>query len=149
MYGKPDDAAAEAMYQEAARLGTTLQVPADMWPADQAAFADYWKVGVGKIAIDDRVRKHLRGVAAGDAVGWPLNALFRPVNMFFCTGFLPPEFREQMRLEWNPRKQRRFDRLMRIFAFTDQYLPEKLRRFPFNYMLWDVRRRIAAGRPLV
>lgn len=43
LYGPLDDEAADAVYQDARRLGTTLQVRADMWPADRLAFDEYWK----------------------------------------------------------------------------------------------------------
>ncbi len=149
MYGEPTAASADAMYREAARLGTTLQVPEHMWPADRVAFEHYWKAGVDKISIDDRVRKHLLGVATGSPVGWPLNGIITAVNTFFCAGFLPPEFRDQMQFTWTPRDQHRFDRVMRVLAIVNRFLPNVIRRFPFNFFLWDVRRRIAAGRPLV
>ncbi len=117
--------------------------------ADRVAFAHYWKAGVDNISIDDRFRNHLLGVATRSPVGWPLNKIITPVNTFFCAGFLPPEFRDQMQLTWTPRDQRRFDRVMRALAIVNRFLPNVIRRFPFNFFLWDVRRRIAAGTPLV
>src|SRR6201996_851124 len=40
--GEMDDRAADRHYQEAVVLGSTLQVPPEMWPADRAAFDRYW-----------------------------------------------------------------------------------------------------------
>ena len=65
------------------------------------------------------------------------------------TGFLPPEFRTQMRLPWSERRQRRFDVLMAAIAAVAQRLPGLLRRFPFNFYLYDLRKRLRTGRPLV
>lgn len=50
----PDDVAVD-IYPAAAALGTTLQMPADMWPADREAFAAYWDEGLARCEIDDVV----------------------------------------------------------------------------------------------
>jgi ER-bound oxygenase mpaB/B'/Rubber oxygenase, catalytic domain len=42
LHGPADEATAEALYRQCRRLGTTLQVPEHMWPADRAAFEEYW-----------------------------------------------------------------------------------------------------------
>ena len=39
--GEIDDQAAEQLFEEGIALGTMLQVPREMWPADQAAFDRY------------------------------------------------------------------------------------------------------------
>jgi ER-bound oxygenase mpaB/B'/Rubber oxygenase, catalytic domain len=49
------------LYRDACRLGTTLQVREDMWPADRAAFDDYWKRSLDKLRVDPPVREHLKG----------------------------------------------------------------------------------------
>src|SRR5262249_33964512 len=41
--GEMDDETADRVYQESASIGTSLQVPAQMWPADRAAFDRYWE----------------------------------------------------------------------------------------------------------
>ena len=41
MYGPLDDETADQLYLYAARLGTSLQVKPEMWPADRAAFNRY------------------------------------------------------------------------------------------------------------
>ncbi|HJQ46868.1 MAG TPA: oxygenase MpaB family protein [Amycolatopsis sp.] len=146
--GALDPDAAERLYGSSAILGTTLQVRADRWPPDRAAFEEYWKRGLELISIDDTVREHLYAIAMLEfwpaAVRIPLARL----NKFVTTGFLPPLFREQMRLPWSPRAQRRFDRLMRAIGFVVLRSPRVLRRFPYNACLWDLRRRIRTGRPL-
>ena len=54
-----------------------------------------------------------------------------------------------MRLQWDPAKQRRFDRLMTVLRTINHLMPAVIRRFPFNVLLWDLDRRIRTGRPLV
>ena len=67
--GEMDDETAERHYREGMALGTTLQVPADMWPADRAAFDRYWQESLAKVHIDDTVREYLWPIAAGRVRG--------------------------------------------------------------------------------
>ncbi len=94
LHGPLDEATADAVYLDARRLGTTLQVREAMWPPDRAAFDDYWKRALADLRIDPPVREHLRGVAAMAFLPWPLRAIAGPFNLFATTGFLPPEFRD-------------------------------------------------------
>ena len=72
LYGPLDDEAADAVYRDGMRLGTTLQVPERMWPADRMAFDEYWKRSLDELSIDPPVREHLRG---GGLVGLPAMAV--------------------------------------------------------------------------
>ena len=64
-------------------------------------------------------------------------------------GSCPQAFRDEMRLPWSVRQQRNFDRSMRVAALVNRLSPKILRMFPYNFYLWDLRRRIAKGIPLV
>ena len=147
--GPLDPGTAEEIYRSSATLGTTLQVRAEMWPPDRAAFEEYWKRGVDEVRIDDAVREHLYAIATLEF--WPavLRIPLARLNKFVTTGFLPPLFREQMRLPWSPRRQRVFERTMRAVGFVAVRSPRVVRQFPYNLYLWDLRRRISTGRPLV
>jgi uncharacterized protein (DUF2236 family) len=101
LYGPLDDVAADAVYDDAKHLGTTLQVRLSMWPADRVAFDEYWKRSLGQLRIDPPVREHLRGVAALAFLPAPLRLLAGPVNLFVTTGFLPTEFRTLLSLPWS------------------------------------------------
>ncbi len=143
LYGPADDATADAIYRECGRLGTTLQVPAEMWPADRAAFGRYWDSAVLGIRIDPPVRQLLCRVMMLAFLPRPLGAALGPVNRFLTTGFLPPPFRAQMQLDWSGPDQRRFELLVRAIAPIDRLLPEPVSEFPFNACLQDLRVRIA------
>jgi uncharacterized protein (DUF2236 family) len=147
--GQLAPAEAEALYQGCARLGTTLQLRPERWPADLAAFEEYWTRELANVRIDDTVREHLDQIARLRYLPRPLSVLFGPMHRFIATGYLPSLFREQMRLPWTPGQQRRFDRMVRAAALLVRVLPRTIRRFPFNAVLWDLRRRIRTGRPLV
>ncbi|OXM65401.1 oxygenase MpaB family protein [Amycolatopsis vastitatis] len=140
---------ASCFYREAAVLGTTLQVRPEMWPDDRDAFEKYWTAGVAEVRIDDTVRRYLRAVVDLEFLPRPVSAVLGPFNRFVTTGFLPPRFRDEMRLPWSDRSQRRFDTLMRLVGAVVLRTPGPLRRFPFNFCLRDLRRRLRTGRPLV
>ncbi|SFQ53970.1 Uncharacterized conserved protein, DUF2236 family [Amycolatopsis arida] len=143
----PDDL--ERVYSASAALGTTLQVRPEMWPAERATFERYWNDTLDRIHIDDTVRTYLYDIATLRMFPRPVSRLLGPFHRFVTTGFLPARFRAEMRLDWSPRQQRRFDLLMRMIAVVATRLPRMLREFPYNVCLWDLRRRLRTGRPLV
>ncbi|WP_369830667.1 oxygenase MpaB family protein [Mycobacterium sp. ACS1612] len=151
--GEMDQETAERHYAEGLPLGTTLQVPEDMWPKDRAAFDRYWEESLGKVHIDDAVRDYLWPIAAGRIRGVklpvPVQRRLDDFNLMITTGFLPQRFRDEMRLEWNAARQRRFDRTIRVLRFLNNLMPRFVRQFPFNVLLKDLDWRIRTGRPLV
>jgi uncharacterized protein (DUF2236 family) len=151
--GEIDDAVAQQLWHEGIALGTMLQVPREKWPADQAAFDRYWNESVEKVHIDDAVRDFLWPIAAGRVRGVKLpSVLQRKVddfNLLITGGFLPQRFRDEMRLDWDDDRQRRFDRLIKRLRTVNNVLPPMLQEFPFNWMLKDLDWRIRTGRPLV
>jgi uncharacterized protein (DUF2236 family) len=149
MHGGLDDASADAFYRYAARMGTTLQVRQDMWPADRDAFAAYWKDGVAKADIDDKVRRYLDALVRLKNMPRPLRRMGEKQSVWWTTGFLPPEFRAMMRYEWTDADEAKFTRRLRRAGKVDHKLPDVLRLFPFNLMLWDLHRRIRKDLPLV
>jgi len=151
--GEMDDEEADRHYREGMALGATLQVPPEIWPADRAAFDRYWDESLGKVHIDDAVRDYLYPIAVarmrGRALPGRLRRLPESVALLITSGFLPQRFRDEMRLPWDPAKQRRFDRLMAALRTVNRVMPRFVRRFPFNLMLWDLDRRVKTGRPLI
>ena len=151
--GEMDDETADRHYREGMTLGTTLQVPADMWPADRKAFDEYWEQSLDLVHIDDAVREYLWPIAAGRLgnVSLPdwLQKRTDAVNLFITTGFLPPRFREEMGLPWDAAKQRRFNRAMAALGRINSLMPRFVRQFPFNVLLKDLDWRVRTGRALV
>jgi uncharacterized protein (DUF2236 family) len=156
LYGPPPPDRIEPLYQHAKRLGTTLQVTDEMWPATAAEFGEFWERGVARIEMDDLTRTYLTSVAdftfllspLGRAAG-PVKWLVRPFGRLITGGFLPERFRDELGLDWNDRLQKRFDRFIATAAAVTRALPRPLRAFPLNLYLWDTRRRIRLGRPIV
>jgi uncharacterized protein (DUF2236 family) len=151
--GEMDDETADRHYAEGMSLGTTLQVPPEMWPSDRAAFDEYWQQSLDKVHIDDTVRDYLYPIAASRIRGVRLPGFVQrrseSLALLITTGFLPQRFRDEMRLPWDAARQRRFDRLMAVLRTATQFSPRALRQFPFNVLLKDLDWRIRTGRPLV
>ncbi|MCF6386770.1 oxygenase MpaB family protein [Mycobacterium sp. MBM] len=151
--GEMDDETADRHYLDGMTLGTTLQVPAEMWPADRAAFDTYWQEQLDKVHIDDAIREYLYPIAVGRLRGLRLpgglQRLHEQTTALITTGFLPERFRQEMRLPWDPQRQRRFDRLIGALRAANDAAPGAVRQFPFNVLLKDLDWRIRTGRPLV
>ncbi|MBV9091852.1 MAG: DUF2236 domain-containing protein [Mycobacteriaceae bacterium] len=150
--GEMDDQTAEQHYREGMALGTTLQVPPELWPPNRQAFDEYWRASLDKTHIDDTVRAYLYPIAAARLAlplpGW-LRTPMERVALLITTGFLPQKFRDEMRLPWDDRRQRHFDRLIAALRLVNHLSPPFVRQFPFNVLLLDLNWRIGAGRPLV
>ncbi|MGH7805453.1 MAG: oxygenase MpaB family protein, partial [Candidatus Binatia bacterium] len=81
--------------------------------------------------------------------GAPIAWVLGPMSRFLTLGFLPRPFREELGFEWNDGRQRFFDAAMGAVAAVAVRLPRPVREFPFNVYLWDTRRRIRHGLPIV
>lgn len=146
--GPLSDANADAIYAHGAKLGTTLQMPADAWPATRAHFDEYWERSLAEVRIDPPVRDYLMQLTLLQNLPRPLRWL-GPFHVFVTTGFLPPAFREAMDLPWSHARQRRFDSLVRVVCRVERTWPRPVQNFPFNVLLGDMRRRVRRGRRLL
>ena len=153
LVGEFDEATADQHYIDGMTLGTTLQVSPGMWPADRAAFDEYWQRALDEVHIDDEVREYLYPIAANRMRGVRLPARLQRKSdefaLLITTGFLPQRFRDEMRLPWDDDMQRRFDRLIKVLSTVNNRLPSLVRQFPFNVLLKDLDRRVRQGKPLV
>ena len=149
LHGPLDDDMADAVYHDAKRLGTTLQVPEGLWPPDRVAFDEYWKRSLEELRIDPPVRRHLYGVAGLAFLPWPLRAIGGQMNLFVTTGFLADEFRAHMQLSWTPSQQRRFEWLLTGLRLADRIIPRQLWLLGYEVYLRDMRSRARRGRRIV
>jgi len=151
--GEMDEETADRHYRDGMALGTTLQVPDEMWPADRKAFDRYWQESLEQVRIDDAVREYLYPIAVSRLRGLrlpgPIQRAHEQVALLITSGFLPQKFRDEMHFGWNADKQRRFDRLMSAIRFANNLAPRFVRAFPFNVLLHELDWRIRTGRPLV
>jgi uncharacterized protein (DUF2236 family) len=150
LHGPLDEATADALYAHGAKFGTTLQMPREAWPADRAAFAEYWESSLAEVHIDPPVREFLMKLIRLENMPWPMRTRWEVrLNVFVTTGFLPPVFRAAMKLPWSEADQARFDRLMRRCGRLERMLPRFVRAVPFYLLLFDMRMRRRLGIRLV
>lgn len=149
LHGLPDDATMERLLQHFGAFATSLQVRPEQWPASMAAFDAYWQEGLSRVQIDDTIRVHLLTLLNLGNMPAPLAVPLRRPVRWVNIGFLPESFRQQMRLSWTPRDERRFRRLMRALGAVTRRSPRALRLFPLNLYLWDLRRRVRTGKAIV
>lgn len=147
--GKLPENQAESFYQSCATLGTTLQVPRDMWPATRAEFDDYWVRACAATSLDEPVAAYLDDLLNLRMINWPLRFAFGGLLKFLTAGSLAPYFREQMGVRWTAADQRRFDNLFVFVGFVNRFIPRFLRFGPTRSLMFDLRHRIAADKPLV
>jgi uncharacterized protein (DUF2236 family) len=138
VYGplSPDDA--ESVYREYAILGTSLQMPASLWPADRAAFAAYWAASLEGLSVSVPVKGVQEQIwRPGTAPVWV--RVVMPLVRFVTAGLLPSSVRGLFELSWTSGQQRRFDRLLRVTAFVYPKLPVAVRHWPQRYYLRRLR----------
>ncbi|WP_062991630.1 oxygenase MpaB family protein [Nocardia anaemiae] len=149
MHGPMNPDMAEDFYRYCARLGTTLQMRPEMWPANRAEFQRYWDENLPKRGIEPALRDYFDGLIDLKMMPRPIRFVFARLQRFVVTGLLPEHLRNEMRMTWSQRDQQRFDRLLRMISAVHTRLPKPLRMFPLNAFMFDVRRRIRQGKPLV
>ncbi|MDN4484143.1 oxygenase MpaB family protein [Demequina lignilytica] len=138
----------EEFYRQGMVFGTTLQMPAEAWPATRDDFEAWWSEHLTRLEMDDRTRAYLWRVLRLEYLGRDLPAPLIRWRIRMTGGYLGPQFRELMRMTWTDDDQRRFDRFNRRMAAVQRALPRALREAPLTRPLRDVRKRLAAGRPL-
>jgi uncharacterized protein (DUF2236 family) len=150
LHGPHDDPeVAEWLYRETGRLGTTLQVPEDMWPATLADFDAYWAEGLEKVSFDATLTTYLQDLLDLKQLPEHQRRGLARFHRWINTGFLPPEFRDALGLSWSEDDQARFDRHCATVGRRNRQVPRAVRNFPFNAMLLDFRVRRRLRRPLV
>jgi uncharacterized protein (DUF2236 family) len=134
VHGPLDDGDADRIYREYARIGTALQLPADSWPADRAAFAAYWDSRVRGLQPDDKAVRVARDLLY-PAGGPELLRLAMPFARFLTAGLLPDHVRAGFGFDWGPARARRFERTMRMVGRLYPRLPQRIRHWPRDYYL--------------
>lgn len=124
---------AEGLLREYRELGTTLQVPADAWPASRADFDAYWASQRWQVTGD--ARRVAADVLRGPR-GWGL--AMAPLRLL-TAGLLPPELRDAYGLPWDARRARRFARLVRAMRAGCRMLPQRVRTAPARRILRRLR----------
>jgi uncharacterized protein (DUF2236 family) len=142
LFGPLDPVVADNVYRQYAVLGTALQVPAGMWPADRAAFDAYWHDMVDTLEVSDDARRVARDLLDPKHAPLLLKAAM-PLNRFLTAAWMPERIRSQYGIAWDKSRQRRYDQLMKLTRPAYRILPVLLREAPKTYYLREMRRRLA------
>ncbi|MGV9713163.1 oxygenase MpaB family protein [Gordonia sp. NPDC003424] len=139
----------EKFYQQGMVCGTTLQMPAEMWPATRDDFTAYWDDQVSAIEISDEIRDFLLNIAHYGYASKRIQDRYGPVKYRRTIGYLPEPFREALRVEWSAADQEWFDAYVARLVEREHRLPLAISQLGFRALLADVRLRSRLGRPLV
>ena len=134
LFRELDEDTAEALYRDYAVLGTELGMPAHLWPATRADFADYWSETSNSLHVDDRVREVAHELLEAKHAPWWIRAAM-PLVRLVSVGLLPEHVRSMFGFHFNDRQQRRMDVVIRCARVAVRILPRSLRHFPMRYYL--------------
>lgn len=148
VFGPMHPASREQVHRESAVYATALQVPADDWPGDLAAFDEYWARTLRTLEPDPAVQAFVgRLLSTRDQPG--LVRALLPLQSLMARGGVPPEVRQVLGLPWSERDQRAYDLFWKAFPPVYRRLPVAVRRLPARLYLRDFRRRRARGRRVI
>jgi uncharacterized protein (DUF2236 family) len=122
---------AEEVYAASAGLGTSLQLPPGLWPADRAAFERYWMDAVAAAEVSDEARAVARDLLHPGRVPLWLRAGM-PLGRTLTAGLLPASIRDAYGLPWHPRA---FARAVRAARLAARLTPRRLRELPSRRLL--------------
>lgn len=122
----------EELYREYGRIGTALGMPASLWPADRAAFEEYF--AAYPLDVGDDARRIAHDLLHPRS--WWLRRL-TPVLTLATAGLLPPALRAAYGL---PFDEPRFERLVRRTRRWYPRLPRAVRELPLRRTLRAFRR---------
>jgi uncharacterized protein (DUF2236 family) len=149
VFGKLEEERADRVFQEFSVMATALRVPPGKWPKDRAAFAIYWEEMLGQLEITDGVREIARDVMEqrGLPFGltWMYATLKGPVARVMTVEMLPERIRNELGMPSTAYTRQMFRIITATNAMVVPYLPARVREFPKNYFMADMRRRIATG----
>ena len=134
IFGPLSDEDADAVYREYSTVGTSLGMPASLWPVDRSAFHTYWQEQLPKLTVDDRVRAVSHQLLHPKTAPLWLRAVM-PIARLTTAGLLDSELREAYALPWSARRERRFERLMRVTSRLYPRLPSRIRHWPKDHYL--------------
>lgn len=137
IHGPLDDDSADVIYREYAKIGTALQLPAELWPADPSAFREYWDRSLAGLKVDEVAVRVAHDLLYPSAVPLWLR-LTMPLARLLTAGLLPGSLREDFRLQWSKGHRRRFERIMRLLAVVNPLLPQRVRHWPRDHYLGQI-----------
>jgi uncharacterized protein (DUF2236 family) len=138
VFGPAPERVADELYRAYAALGTSLQMPASLWPADRAAFGTYWELRVAELAVSAEARQIAHDLFAPvTAPAWLRAGL--PLGRLLTIDLLPASIRTAYGFDWTPREERRARRAWSVLRFVAAVTPHRLRSWPSRHYLKRLR----------
>jgi uncharacterized protein (DUF2236 family) len=139
VFGPAVGALADELYGAYAALGTSLQMPASLWPVDRGAFGRYWDARIGELDVTNDARQIAHDLFAPvTAPTWLRAGL--PLGRLLTIDLLPASIRSAYGFEWTPREERRARRAWSLLRFLIAITPHRLRSWPCRHYLKRLRR---------
>jgi uncharacterized protein (DUF2236 family) len=138
VFGPAPDELADELYRTYAALGTSLQMPAALWPADRAGFGRYWDARIAELSVTDEARQIAHDLFAPvTAPVWLRAGL--PLGRILTLDLLPASIRTAYGFEWTPRDEGRARRAWSLLRFLVAVTPHRLRSWPSRHYLKRLR----------
>jgi uncharacterized protein (DUF2236 family) len=145
VFGALDDDEADRVYREYAVLGTALQMPDELWPATRADFRAYWNDTLPKLRVDGTVRGVADALLRAEKAPLAIRKAM-PLARLVTVALLPDVVRQEFGFAWSERRERRFERLVRITVPVYRVLPRTVRQWPQRHYLARLRSERGGGR---
>ena len=122
---------ADEIHTASADLGMMLQLPADAWPADRAAFDRYWDAAILSLDAGDDARAVAAELLAARAAPWWIR-LAMPAAREFTALLLPPTLRAAYGI---PLHLRRAGAVLAVARLLVRMTPRRVRELPSRRLL--------------
>lgn len=129
-------------YEQTKIFATILGCPYDMMPATYEDFRAYYATTIASLRISEASRAIAEQVMRPRLPGGPLGEPGLAVIRLITAGLMPAPIREQYGWRWDRARQARFRLLMSAVRLVYPRLPLRVRTFPRDYYLRDLRRRL-------
>jgi len=138
VFGPAPEALADELYAAYAALGTSLQMPGSLWPANRAAFAEYWDARIDALEVSDDARRIARDLFGPvTAPAWLRAGL--PLARVLTLDLLPASIRAEYGYEWTASDERRARGAWALLRFLARVTPHRLRSWPSRRYLARLR----------
>jgi uncharacterized protein (DUF2236 family) len=126
-----DPDVADEVHEWGADLGTLLQLPPGLWPADRPSFDAYWRTTIAALEVGDDARAVAADLFAARGIPW-WGRLAMPVVTELTAGMLPSALRDGYGLVLHPHRYRATVGLLRVLH---RITPRRIRELPSRRLL--------------
>ncbi|WP_431710234.1 oxygenase MpaB family protein [Glutamicibacter uratoxydans] len=126
----------DELYREYVCLGQALQMPDSMWPADRAAFRNYFERSIKELQVGPEVSEAAEQLFRGHNTPWWVR-IFLPLAKDLTIALLPQRVRELYGYQLTTRVRVTATVILKLVGGANRILPKFVRHAP---MRWSLRR---------